>query len=275
MKKSIIYPLLLLALSALIYTCQKSEASEKTIHKNQSATQNSPNHIDGLTAAKIPANIPQQIKEYEGFTVNFNASNRTANYVAWELLGSETEGNIPRSDNFFQDPDIKNCPSPSDYKKSGFDRGHLYPAADAKWNQQSMLHCFSMANMTPQAHALNGGAWKTLEDKERQWARRDSALVIIAGPIYQKTDTQRIGMAGVRVPSGFFKAIIAPYLPSPRGIAFIYPNDHAPGNMQNYATTIADLEKIIGFDLFPTLPSSLQKQIETTASFHQWNKTQP
>lgn len=238
-----------------------------------SNTPPTPGHMPDLEKAEIKdPRIPRQIKEYKGFIVNFNASNRTPNYVGWELLGTETTGDVPRNNNFWRDETIKNCPSPSDYTRSGYDRGHLFPAADAKWDETSMQHCFTMANMCPQAHALNSGAWKTLEEKERLWARRDSALVIIAGPVYRKSDTERIGNAGVRVPSGFFKAIIAPYLPEPRGIAFLYPNDRAPGNMQNYALSIDALEEIIGIDLFSALPDSIENQIESTFNFKTWNR---
>lgn len=231
-----------------------------------------------LTAASdlekviIPQSLPQQIKEYEGFTVNFNTSNRTANYVSWELLAEETDGTSSRKDgNFWKDSDIKNCPDTKDYTRSGYDRGHLYPAADAKWSSQSMADCFTMANMTPQVHALNGGAWKTLEDKERKWANRDNRLIIVAGPIYQNSDTERIGDAGVRVPSAFFKVMLAPDIENPRAIGFVYPNDLCPGNMQNYAQSIDYVENLTGFDFFSTLPDEIENQIESKFSFKQWN----
>ncbi|MCM1318948.1 MAG: DNA/RNA non-specific endonuclease [Muribaculaceae bacterium] len=221
----------------------------------------------------VPGDVPQQIKAYEGFTVNFNTSNRTPNYVSWELLGSETDGSSTRKkQDFWRDETVKNCPSKKDYTNSGYDRGHLYPAADAKWSETSMRECFSMANMTPQVHALNGGAWKTLEDKERQWAKRDSALIIVAGPIYQSADNLRIGQAGVRVPSAFFKVILAPYIDNPRAIAFIYPNDHCPGNMQNYAQSVDYVEQITGFDFFSSLPDDIEEQLESSYSFTQWNR---
>ncbi|MCM1005805.1 MAG: DNA/RNA non-specific endonuclease [Prevotella sp.] len=230
-------------------------------------------NTSNLEQVIIPVNVPQQIKEYDGFTVNFNASNRTANYVSWELLGAETDGAASRkSEKFWQDEEIKNCPSTKDYTNSGYDRGHLYPAADAKWSAQSMTDCFTMANMTPQTHALNGGAWKTLEEKERIWAKRDSSLIIIAGPVYQKNDTKRIGAAGVRVPSAFFKVILAPNVEKPRAIAFVYPNEHCPGNMQNYAQSVDYVENLTGYDFFSSLPDEVENELEANFSFKEWNK---
>lgn len=220
----------------------------------------------------LPDGLDSRMKDYEGFTVSFNKSNRTPNYVAWELLGTETEGDAPRYNKFWQDEELEGCPTTGDYSYSGYDRGHLCPAADQKWSEEAMVDCFSLANIAPQDHNLNGGAWKTLENKERYWAQRDSAIIIIAGPVYTSSDQERIGDAGVRVPSAFFKVLAAPYLREPRGIAFVYPNMTAPGNMQQYSMSIRELEKIIGFDFFSALPQDEQDRLETTASFKEWNR---
>lgn len=225
-----------------------------------------------LLNVKTNAGVPSQVKDYEGFRVSFNRENLTPNWVSWELLGTETEGLQSRYNKFWQDSEIDGCPDTSDYTRSGYDRGHLCPAADQKWSEQSMIDCFTMANMAPQSNALNTGAWKTLENKERQWAQRDSAIVIVAGPIYEPTDKERIGRAGVRVPSAFYKVMIAPYLDKPRGIAFVYPNMSAPGNMENYVMTIDDVEKLTGFDFFYELPDEIENEIESVSSFREWNR---
>lgn len=225
-----------------------------------------------LLAVKSPTSLKTDLKNYEGFRVSFNKDNHTPNWVAWELLGTETEGMVPRHNKFWQDLDLEGCPQTSDYSRSGYDRGHLCPAADQKWSETAMTDCFSMANIAPQAHELNTGAWKTLENKERLWAQRDSAIVIVAGPIYTDADTQRIGETGVRVPGAFFKVLAAPYLPEPRGIAFVYPNMTAPGNMENYVMTIRDVEKLTGLDFFHLLPDDIEEAMETSASFRDWNR---
>lgn len=224
-----------------------------------------------LLDVRTPASVASQIKDYEGFTVSFNKNNHTPNWVAWELLSSETDGANNRSNSFWQDPDLDGCPDTSDYKRSGYDRGHMCPAADQKWSSTAMNDCFTFGNMVPQDHALNSGAWQTLESKERQWARRDSAILIVAGPIYEESDQERIGKTGVRVPSAFFKVFAAPYADKPRGIAFVYPNMTSPGNMENYVMTIRDVEKITGYDFFYNLPDDIENEIETVSSFREWN----
>ena len=135
-----------------------------------------------------------------------------------------------------------------------------------------MRDCFVMTNMTPQRHEINSGAWSTLEQKERLWAQRDSAIIIVAGPIYDAADKERIGSSGVRVPSAFFKVLLAPYVDHPRAIGFIYPNMTAPGNMQDYAMSVDEVERLTGLDFFSALPDSLESLIESRYSFTEWNR---
>lgn len=229
-------------------------------------------HYQNLEKVILPSSLAEQIKEYTGFTVSFNKDNHTPNYVAWELLGTEVSTDVSRTDNFWQDFEIEGCPAHRDYTGSGYDRGHMCPAADQKWSLKAMEDCFVMANMCPQINELNAGAWEKLEEKERTWAKRDSAIIIIAGPLYSESDTKRIGNIGVRVPGAYFKALLAPYVEKPRAIAFVYPNSSAPGNMQDYAMSIDKLEEILGYDLFSTLPDDIETKVEASYSFTEWNR---
>lgn len=214
-----------------------------------------------------------QYKAYTGFNLAFSPDNHTPAWCAWELLGSETEGDQSRARNkFWTDRDIKGCPDTRDYSNSGFDRGHIVPAADQKWSPDAMTDCFSMANICPQNPGLNRGVWQTLEKMERRWARRDSAIIIIAGPIYTQSDRLRIGHSRVRVPSAFFKAFLCTTSAPPTTIAFIFPNTTVLGNIADFAMPVDQLEKITGYDLFAALPDSIETEIEATASFRQWNR---
>lgn len=256
-----------LACTVAAFVCCGDDPEQPSNDKDTPA-----NHYDGLLDVDVPSGLPDQRKGYEGFNLSFNKDNGTPNWVAWELLASEVDGSEKRGDNFWNDPDVEGCPSTSDYTRSGYDRGHMCPAADQKWSPEAMWDCFVMTNICPQDHSLNAGAWNTLESKERQWAKRDSAVVIIAGPIYDKSDTKRIGKAGVRVPGAFFKVIAAPYLSEPRGIAFVYPNMSSPGNMQQYSMSIDEVEKLTGYDFLSALPDELENKIESQASFKEWNR---
>lgn len=273
-RRILIISFLILCLALICFgICKACSDNAGAPRQTKSVSDNniSPNHIEGLDDVRIPAGIPSQVKDYTGFRLSFNNSTRIPNWVAWELLATETDGASSRSNKFWQDSEIDGCPSTADYRGSGYDRGHMCPAADQKWDQQAMSDCFTFANMCPQDHSLNSGAWSTLENKERLWAQRDSALVIVAGPIFNSPKKNTIG-DGVRVPDAFFKAILAPYVKEPRTIAFVYPNMSSPGNMQNYVITVDQLEEITGFDFFSSLPDELENKIESIASFKEWDR---
>lgn len=255
---------------------QEAQASTATSSPVTSTSHNSTarasSPVDKAEIPVNPAGLPSQIKEYEGYTVSFNQQTGNPNWSAWELTADETDGVSSRSkEKFWQDPDIGGCMTTKDYTNSGFDRGHLCPAADMKWSAQAMTDCFSMANITPQNHSLNSGAWSTLEKKCRLWAQRDGSLLIAAGPIYENA-TETIANGKIKVPTAFFKVIAAPYIDSPRGIAFVYPNQSAPGNMNVYAMSIDEVEKMTGYDFFANLPDDVENAIESTYSFREWDK---
>ncbi|MDE6294516.1 MAG: DNA/RNA non-specific endonuclease [Muribaculaceae bacterium] len=229
------------------------------------------NHIPGLDNVKAVKGTEWPVREYEGFRLAFNEQRHTPVWVSWELLATETDGPESRYKTFWQDEEVYGCPSTADYKNSGYDRGHMCPSADQKWSADAMRDCFVMANMTPQDHELNAGAWATLEKKERVWAERDSAIVIVAGPIYTPVDTKRIGDTGVSVPGAFFKVLLAPYLTKPRAIGFIFPNAKSPGNMQDYAVSVDRVEELTGLDFFSALPDDIENDVESRYSFTEWN----
>ena len=223
-----------------------------------------------LMKVTLPEQTPNQQITYTGFTVGFNPEHHIPNYVAWELLRSETTGPVPREKKFTQDTEVPSCPTPDDYRNSGFDRGHMCPAGDMKWDRDAMQACFKLTNICPQAKQLNSGTWAKLEDKCRQWAQRDSALIIICGPILSDRLTRTIGATQVTVPDRFFKIVFAPYANPPRAIAFIMPNAQVPGGMQATVTTVDNIEAITGIDFFPALPYQLENLVEAQESFPQW-----
>lgn len=271
-------------------SCSKNDDLEVNFPGNNEENSEDPEiNTDEESSFKLPDEFPsiysygyvslseeisQQYKEYTGFIVSFNSDNHTPNYVAWELLSEELSGSANRNDyTFWQDPYLEGCPT-KDYAYSiyGYERGHMCPAAEQKWSPEAMRDCFVMANMCPQIGDLNGGAWEKLEEKERSWARKLKSIWIVAGPIYYENDDLRIGFSQVRVPSAFFKAILYVDSENPKGIAFIYPNSDAPGNMEDYAMSIDDLEKETGYDFFPALDDYVENIIESTFSFSDWNK---
>lgn len=267
MKKLVIGIIISIMIACVIYFgCRIANA------QNQNEPADEAVSIENIEKVSIPNDIPSVFKEYEGFIAYFNPERHTPNCISWILHRDETQGSSDRSNKFWTDKEVEGCPDTRDYTKSGYDRGHMCPAGEQKWSAEAMHDSFVMTNICPQKHELNSGAWKTLEEKERLWANRDSILVIAAGPIYNSPDPERIGQTGVAVPDAFFKVLLAPYASPIRAIGFVYPNMKSPGNMENYATTVDEVEKITGYDFFASLPDDSEYQVESVASFKEWNQ---
>lgn len=235
----------------------------------------SASHIDGLTEVVTEKSLPEQKISYPGMDVSFNSRMHIPNWVAWELTASEASGTEPRSGSFYNDPDVEGCPETYDYSYSGYDRGHMAPAGDMKWSKEAMRSSFSLANICPQVKSLNTGAWKRLEEKCRIWARADSSIIIVCGPILNDPIREFIGDTRVAVPKRFFKVILAPYATPMRGIGFIMPNDKVPGGMQATAVSIDEVERVTGHDFFSALPDSIENEVESQCDFHFWSTIKP
>lgn len=222
-----------------------------------------------LQEVRKPAGLREEIVRYTGMTVSFNSDTHQPNWVAWELLDSEVTGESGREPGFLVDPEVDGCALPDDYRLTGFDRGHMAPAGDMKWHPQAMRESFYMTNICPQAGDLNRGAWKKLEEKCRQRAKADSALIIICGPMFDKSGpSARIGATGVAVPQSFFKVILAPFVEHPWAIGFIMPNGYVAGGMQKAAVSVDKVEELTGYDFFSALPDSIEADIESRCDFN-------
>ncbi|MDB5122347.1 MAG: non-specific endonuclease [Mucilaginibacter sp.] len=120
--------------------------------------------------------------QHHSYVTYYNASKHEPDSVRWDLTPSMVNcGSTARVDKFAQDPSLPNSASPNDYRNSGYDKGHMFPYADAECNATDAVECFYMTNMVPQLHALNAGDWKTLETQERVWARTQPIRIISGG----------------------------------------------------------------------------------------------
>lgn len=232
-----------------------------------------PQTAQGLNLLDVTTDsiLPEQRIHYTGMEISFNPQYHIPNWVAWELTGEETNGSVARENKFYCDNNVPGCAEHYDYNYSGYDRGHMAPAGDMKWSREAMHETFSMANICPQVKSLNTGAWKRLEEKCRQWAKADSAIVIICGPILTEKPIEYIGDTRVAVPRSFFKVILAPYATPARGIGFIMPNGKVPGGMQAAAVSIDEVERITGHDFFASLPDEIENKVEAQCDFHYWS----
>lgn len=226
---------------------------------------------DGLLKQTVPDGTEEQILRRTGYIVSYNKETKLPNWVAWHLTVDRTEGPAKRSGADFEaDIDV---PSPraedSDYYGSGYDRGHMCPAADNKYSVEAMRESFLFTNICPQNGNLNRGDWNEMEMACRRWAKRYGGVYIVCGPILYKGRHKTIGRNKVVVPEAFFKVVLRTGT-EPKAIGFIYKNAEGNRLKGDYVNTVDEVERVTGFDFFPSLPDDVENAVEATADIAEW-----
>ncbi len=208
----------------------------------------------------------------KGFLIAHSPEHKTPLWVIEYLTAEKANGNLPRYDKFQPDPDLKEGTRAeiSDYRGSGYDRGHMAPAADMKWDQQAMVQCFYLSNMIPQVgKGMNQGIWKDLEEYVRTWALDRGALYIFTGPIYEGGINRTIGKNKVAVPSHVYKIVYDPF--KAEAIAFIMPNEKLDtADIPTYIVTIREVESKTGLDFLSDMDKQVQEVIENKKAQRLW-----
>lgn len=209
----------------------------------------------------------------KGYLLGYNKDRKTPSWVAEHLTSERADSSMARSNNFQPDPDLEEGERAelSDYKGSGFDRGHMAPAGDMRWDLQAMTESFFLSNMVPQVGiGMNRGIWKDLEEKVRHWAINRGEVYIYTGPIYEG-DLKTIGSDKVAVPSRLFKIIYDPV--QVEAIAFIMPNQKLKASdMPSYIVPIREVEKETGLNFLSKLRKNIRDSLETETAEGLWSE---
>ncbi|MDY6934837.1 MAG: DNA/RNA non-specific endonuclease [Spirochaetota bacterium] len=226
---------------------------------------------ESLQSIEIPFySSNAQIIRHSAYVLKYSEEHEQAEWVAYKLTAGDLRGGIKRTNNFRADSSVKTgSASLSDYKGSGYDRGHLVPAADMKRSRTTMSESFYMSNMSPQRPGFNRGIWKRLEEQVRSWVYQNEELYIVTAGILQCGLTT-IGPNRVSVPRFYYKAILDYREPGLKGIAFILPNKKSNNSLKAYVVSIDLLEEITGIDFFPALPDNIEENIESSLDISRW-----
>lgn len=227
-----------------------------------------------LAVPQFTKSVKSQVIEHSGYTVSYNEQRRNANWVAYELTAEELQGEEPRSEKFVTDPlVIGRQATTDDYRRSGWDRGHLAPAADMKWSRQAMEESFYMSNISPQNHNLNSGVWKSIEELVRDNAARYGKVLVVTGPVFtNKKGLGEIGGNRVLIPNGFYKVLLV-FENGYHGIGFYCENKSGRKSLDRYALSIDSIEDIAGIDFFHLLPDETENEVEATFDFTMWDNS--
>lgn len=222
----------------------------------------------------LPTSTTGQVIRHKYYALSYNEKYEVAEWVSYELFRDNlTRKWVDRTDDFREDRQVKTGSAAiMDYRRSGYDRGHLAPAGDMAFNREAMSESFYLSNIAPQVHNFNTGIWRELEENTRDWAKKFRHLYISTGPILTEEPIDYIGENQVAVPSAFYKVILDLSEPEYKGIGFIIPNKVSFKPLTSYAVSIDEVEAATGIDFFSKLMErSLEKSIESRYSMNAWN----
>ncbi|EPF70353.1 DNA/RNA non-specific endonuclease [Acinetobacter rudis] len=200
---------------------------------------------------------------FDGFNVMYSGVSKTPLWVAEHLYPARLSQKIKREDSFHEELKVSSQHRAllSDYRGSGYDRGHMAPNGDMS-TKSSQADSFSLANMVPQAPKNNQQVWRELEEATRAIVTKQKQDVyVVTGPVFASKKLKTIGK-GVLVPTAVYKAI---YIPnnksgSHKGAIGVY---YAPNNnsLQVQVISVCKLEELTGINIFSTLSEDVKRNV--------------
>ena len=208
------------------------------------------------------------------YALSYNRTKGGPNWVSWHLEQSD-RGRSGRANDFRPDQTLP-APwwiRPSDYRASGYDRGHQCPSADRTSDEQANSATFLMSNMLPQVPDLNRQLWRKFEeycrDQLKDGAREE--YIFCGGSGTKGT----IAKGKVNVPASCWKIVVI--LPTgdddlaridaaTRVIAINVPNEDGPqiasGSWRSFLVSVDSLEQLTGYDFLSNVPEDVQEVLK-------------
>ena len=219
----------------------------------------------------LPTSTTNQIVKHDYFTLSYNEKYEQAEWVAYELRKSYVRSSNFDRPYFIEDPKVKTGSADwRNYKKSGYDKGHLCPAGDMEFAVNAYNDTFFTSNISPQTHDFNGGVWNRLEQKVRYWATKyDGVYVITAGVLQPSLKT--IGREKVLVPNYFYKILLDNSNGQYKMIAFLVPNAKSNKPLYKFVVSVDSIEKMTGIDFFPKLDDKTENRLEKNSDYKAWS----
>lgn len=213
----------------------------------------------------------QNIIVHNSYILNYSEEDEQAYWVIYNIIPSLLDKSIARTNDFRADKMISSfSANHKDYKKSGYDRGHLKPSNASKTSKLDVSESFYYSNMSPQAPQFNRGVWKKLESKVVDFAHDCSNIIVVTGPVLEN-GLKKIGQNEVTVPNYYYKIILDNYYPNYKAIAFLLKNEKSKRPLQDFVVSIDSLESLLHIDFFPDLEDDIEDKLERYSDTSQWN----
>ncbi len=215
---------------------------------------------NGHVAYGIPGPEDQLLCR-EGYAVGYDYDKKVPSWVAYRLTPNSVNKKFERSNKFKEDKEIPIAyrSTLSDYRGSGYDRGHMAASATVDSSYNAMMQSFLLTNMAPQLPGLNRQGWRHLESYIREWTNERKELYVVSGALFEGKHTV-IGN-GVHVPTHFYKVVYDPI--SQDAIAFLVPHVNiSKSDIPGFIVSVDEVEKRAGLDFNNLLDDSLEDDIE-------------
>ncbi|MBP6549585.1 MAG: DNA/RNA non-specific endonuclease [Flavobacterium sp.] len=219
----------------------------------------------------LPSSTTNQIIRHDYYTLSYSEKHEQAEWVAYELKKNYVKNNDFKRPYFIEDPKVKTGSADwRNYKKSGYDKGHLCPAGDMEFALKAYNDTFFTSNISPQLHDFNGGIWNRLEQKVRYWATKYDGIYVVTGGILHPS-LQTIGKEKVSVPNYFYKILLDYSNGQYRMIAFLVPSKKSDKPLYDFVVSVDTVEKMTGIDFFPKLDDKIENNLEKASNYKAWS----
>ncbi|WP_413999474.1 DNA/RNA non-specific endonuclease [Flavobacterium sp. W1B] len=218
----------------------------------------------------LPTSTTGQIVNHDYYTLSYNEKSEQAEWVAYELKKNYIKKNNFKRPFFIEDPKvITRSADWRNFKKSGFDKGHLCPAGDMQFNKKAYDDTFYTSNIAPQDRAFNGGIWNRLEQKVRYWAEKYDGVFVVTGGVLAPS-LKTIGKERVAVPEFFYKVVLDNSRGNFKMIAFLIPNKKSEKPLYDFVVSVDRIEGMTGIDFFPALDDKIGNELEKSTDYRSW-----
>lgn len=273
--RKLLYLVILLAVAVFKYYKHEKKATVKTNSNFEELNSKETAIIKELTFNYLPTSTSNQVIYHDYYTLSYREEHEQAEWVAYELK-PEFISKLNRKRPYFIYDSLVKTKSANyrNYKKSGYDRGHLVPAGDMRFSLNAFNDTFYTSNISPQNHDFNAGIWNRLEQKTRYWTKKYGTLYVITGGILEGK-LKTIGKEKVSVPELFYK-IILDYKPSIvtnkiKAIAFLMRSKDSDEALYKFVVPIDEIEKLTGIDFFSDLPNDMENALESSSDYKDWS----
>ena len=267
MKRKPIYTILAINIVIGIYSYEyflNSEEKAEIVSEGQTVKESTNEYF-------LPTSTTNQIIHHQNYSLSYNEAHEQAEWVAYELKTSHLSSTNRKRPYFEIDGAVKTGAAHwRNYKKSGYDKGHLCPAGDRRFTKEAHDETFLTSNITPQEHKFNAGVWNRLEQKVRYWAKKNNGVFVVTGGVLE-SNLKSIGDENVSVPNQFYKVILDNTNGDVKMIAFLMNHKDSNLPLYKFVVSVDEVEGLTGIDFFPELEDNIENKLEASSSYKRWS----